>query len=128
LGTCLPGKCHIQGFTGGLLISGYGKTFGLFNSGQWLVEEISDQEAQTAEYFKCPTKSDLDPRVKWGFRIAYCRFHDRGAKLGDPYDEGGSIEGEVFKSTPLGIEIDPKGRYGLKSILIQENNTWQFLN
>ena len=33
-GTCLPNKCHLQGFTGGLLISAYGKTFGLFNSGQ----------------------------------------------------------------------------------------------
>jgi hypothetical protein len=126
-GICLPNKCHVQGFNGGLLLSAYGKTFGLFNSGQWFVEDISETEAQAVEHYKCKTKPDLDSRVKWGFNIAYCRFHARGAKLGDPFDEGGSIEGEVFKSVSLGVEVDPKGWYGLSKILIKADGTWQFV-
>ncbi len=109
-------------------MSAYGKTFGLFNSSEWLVEDISDQEAQAVEHFNCPSKSDVDGRVKWGFNIAYCRFYERGGKLGNPFDEGGSIEGEVFKSTPSGIEVDLKGRYGLGRILIKADGTWEFLN
>jgi hypothetical protein len=125
-GTCAPNKCHIQAFTGGLLMSAYGKTIGLFNSGQWLLVNISEQEAQAVEHFKCPNKPDLDPRVKWGFNVAYCRFYERGASLGDPFDEGGAIEGEVFKSTSLGIETDFKGWYGLNNILIKADGTWEF--
>ncbi|MCL4299511.1 MAG: hypothetical protein KJ077_27495 [Anaerolineae bacterium] len=125
---CLPNKCQIQGFTGGLLISNHGEIFGLFNSRQWLVEHVSDEEAQALEHFNCTTKSDVDSQVRWGFNVAYCRFQDRGFKLGNPVSEGGSIEGEVFKLTSLGVEVDLKGWYGLGSILIKSDGNWEFLN
>lgn len=125
-GVCAPNKCHIQGFNGGLLLSAYGKTMGIFSSGQWSIEEISDQEAQAVEHFKCPNKPDLDTRVKWGFNIAYCRFYERGMSLGEPFDEGRAIEGEVFKTTSRGIVANLQGLYGLNSILIKGDGTWEF--
>jgi hypothetical protein len=122
---CPPGKCHVQGFTGGLLVSTHGKTFGLFNSGQWLVEEISEQEAAAVEHFDCPGKP-LDPRVKWGFNVAYCRFYARGLTLGDPIDAGGSLEGEVFRPTSQGLEVDLKGWYGLNQMRVNHDGSWEF--
>jgi len=127
IGACEPNKCHIQGFTGGLLVSNHGKTFGLFNTGKWLMVTIPDEEAASLEHPPCESKPEgLHPNVKWGFARAYCAFHGQGASLGDPLDEGGQITGQVYTSTPEGIEVDTQGRYGLGKLLIRPDGSWAF--
>jgi len=85
----IASRCSAQRFRGGFLHGGHAPyTYAFFNDGIWVRHKIEWIEGVDPRYPSCTD----NPWLQYGFGKLYCLYPDIAERLGDPYDEGDTLD------------------------------------